>query len=811
MKRYFLYSAWVYSAFVVYGSLVPLDYNAIPLDVAWHRFAEIRYLNLGIGSRADWVANILLFIPLAFLWMEVLAAKSRLSRKVIASFFVGIFSVFLCVSIEFTQLFFPPRTVSINDIIAECAGAVIGVSIWWLVGEKFIDWLNKWAVENSSESNLDHYLQIYLVGLFLYNVMPLDLVISPVEIYHKWNEGRVILIPFTGLKESFAENLYEWGSEIALWIPVPILWQRRAGIASSYQLWARVFVAVVIIEFLQLFVYSRVTDITDILLALVGGGCGIGLRRFILADRGYEISGLPHSSSTNTSTRTIINGGIGYLLWCCVLMLIFWYPFDFEWSKGLVQEQLEGFFRIPFYAYYYGTEFRAITEVFHKILFFMPLGIVLAYILRSAAYRSLFFWGSFVVLMITAFMLEFVQVLLPEKIISSTDILLEVFGGQLGFTVGRNFFSPKVAVQYAQSAVVQTKFKRQVEHDPKLEQSNSKRIRNRDNRQRQQYMMNPENQKISLWLSWGALSGGVLVTMFGLLVISQLSVVPYNIRELIGGDYVLFRSFGLSIALFWCLGFPVWFLYRSIKKKLNPLLYYIYGTAIHSFFAWFFIRIAAPLESIYDVVGFPILAIPSELEVFFRFFSLFGIFSLALFGSVLCAQSIIDLGEKLGLYFVLGFICVAVMLPVCYWVVVVEAATDNLIELLTDEGHSFSIMAAFIYLFLFGFTGSILSVALVFHRVRIFIWAAGLFFLSFPLGYALLYWATESAIYKYGKMFSALQFLLSSDRAHYVTGSELFLRFCLANFALIVLVCFVQFFFWLSISACEKGRESIAS
>ena len=58
-----------YLVFVVYGSLVPLDYTPVPWDEAVERFRNIRFLQLGIGSRADWVANLLLFIPLTFLWL----------------------------------------------------------------------------------------------------------------------------------------------------------------------------------------------------------------------------------------------------------------------------------------------------------------------------------------------------------------------------------------------------------------------------------------------------------------------------------------------------------------------------------------------------------------------------------------------------------------------------------------------------------------------------------------------------------------------------------------------------------------------
>ena len=61
----------LYAAFVVYGSLVPLEYRPLPPGEAWARFQQIPYLNLGVGSRADWVANGVLYVPLGFLLLLV--------------------------------------------------------------------------------------------------------------------------------------------------------------------------------------------------------------------------------------------------------------------------------------------------------------------------------------------------------------------------------------------------------------------------------------------------------------------------------------------------------------------------------------------------------------------------------------------------------------------------------------------------------------------------------------------------------------------------------------------------------------------
>src|SRR5438034_3586225 len=124
-----------YAAFVVYGSLVPLDFHYRPLVAAWDAFLQTPYLHLDVGSRADWVANILLYIPLGFFATGWLAAASR-SRGVAASFVVFGLCVLVAVGVEFTQLFFPPRTFSLNDIVAEIIGSALGIALWLSAGER---------------------------------------------------------------------------------------------------------------------------------------------------------------------------------------------------------------------------------------------------------------------------------------------------------------------------------------------------------------------------------------------------------------------------------------------------------------------------------------------------------------------------------------------------------------------------------------------------------------------------------------------------------------------------------------------------
>ena len=69
-------SIWFgYLFFVVYGSLVPLDFKSMPIDKAWGIFQHLRLHNLDVSSRADWIANVVLGIPTGLLTAQVLFGK----------------------------------------------------------------------------------------------------------------------------------------------------------------------------------------------------------------------------------------------------------------------------------------------------------------------------------------------------------------------------------------------------------------------------------------------------------------------------------------------------------------------------------------------------------------------------------------------------------------------------------------------------------------------------------------------------------------------------------------------------------------
>jgi glycopeptide antibiotics resistance protein len=429
-------AALIYTAFVIYGSLVPLEFRALPWDQAVTRFGAIPLLHLGIGSRADWVANLLLFIPLTFLWMGALTAGfNRLSAALVALALIPAATA-LSVGLEFTQLFFPQRTVSQNDIFAEALGSLIGVLVWWGAGGRFIDWLQSWQQTHARAALAERLAWVYLAGVLVYNVLPLDLTISLIEIFHKWRDGKVNLIPFGRLPADTAYALYEVATDALIWTPLALLW-RLDGTRSAWRVWGMTMATAVGLEAMQLFVYSRISDVTDLFTAAAGAALGVWVGgRLAVRDA-------PADQPLRWSAWLPLVMAAG---WMALLVFVFWYPFDFRTDGAFLRERLHIFLgRVPFEAYYYGTEFRAATELLHKVLFFIPLGALLAWFVSRLrwTWRGYGTFFSLLLIALTALIVVVGRLAQPEKNPDSMDIVLQWLGGTLGFVMIRIFFSRK--------------------------------------------------------------------------------------------------------------------------------------------------------------------------------------------------------------------------------------------------------------------------------------------------------------------------------------------------------------------------------
>lgn len=429
-------------AFLFYGSLVPLNYEARPFSEAWQAFLRLASQPSARVSRTDLATNFLLTVPLAFFGLGMVAAQRRSAQIWGRVCLVWIVCLAASMFIEFIQHFFPGRTPSASDILMQSLGAVAGIAVWWIWGSRL--WGRFFAHASSREALTltEKFLWLYLIVLFGFNIMPLDLAVSPVEIYHKWTGGRINLIPFGYAYKGgvSVDTVYGIASDLTIWIPAGVL-LALAGKKSPTRAWRWLVMAALLLEFFQLFVFSRVTDVTDILTAAAGSGLGILIAARI---RGTPVQEQPFGVAGRSDiVRHAIQGLALYFLWTVVLTLFFWFPFDFRIDRTLIGARLSSLTDFPFYSYFYGTEFRALTAALRKILFFIPLGVSLAWAVRSSTmyrFRGALTFVALVLCGTAAAGIELGQVLLPDHVVDSGDLVLTTLGGMLGYWGARAVF-----------------------------------------------------------------------------------------------------------------------------------------------------------------------------------------------------------------------------------------------------------------------------------------------------------------------------------------------------------------------------------
>lgn len=415
--------ATLYLVFIFYGSWVPLHFVPLRFGEALQTFAALPFSEQAIDSAADWATNFLLLIPLVFLWEQIfLQERHGLSRLVYRLLIIGI-GVAVAFSLEFSQLYFPPRTVSQKDILALSMGAIVGGFAQQQWGDSVELWLSALWQNARGQTRLIQLLHVYLLVFFVFGIFPLDLTISLVEIYHKWGEGRVVLVPFGGLKGGAVDNIYETATDLLVWVPVGLLLaldRKLLLISVAGIAW---FVAG-IIEVAQLFVYSRVTDVTDVLLA--GFGAAIGAW---LAGKGSVIIRM-------FSAISAVQIFSMWIIWAILVCCVFWYPFDFQTEGVNIENAWIALTRTPFLILFEGSELNAINEILRKIAFFIPGGVIWCLgiaafrkkYLNKKSYISIFFFAhAFVALVV-----ETGQLFIPGKFADVTDVLLEMAGAQIG-------------------------------------------------------------------------------------------------------------------------------------------------------------------------------------------------------------------------------------------------------------------------------------------------------------------------------------------------------------------------------------------
>ena len=134
-RNRFAILALLYGVVIAYSSTIvgPAGLHFVPLDPAeaLHRFLATRYVFNGSDQRSDWMGNLTMLVPMGFLLAGAVWPRRETGGRLIAACGAFLIAFGFVLSVKYAQLFFPPRTVTLNYIIAQTLGSVVGITLVW--------------------------------------------------------------------------------------------------------------------------------------------------------------------------------------------------------------------------------------------------------------------------------------------------------------------------------------------------------------------------------------------------------------------------------------------------------------------------------------------------------------------------------------------------------------------------------------------------------------------------------------------------------------------------------------------------------
>ena len=339
---------------IIYGSLLPFEYRAATMHEAIYEYSHISWLDLGVESRADWVANLVLYVPLGFFVCGSLGKR----RLLVAIFLTTLIGAALSASVEFIQIWAAPRTVSLNDIVAEFVGTCLGITAWVLFGKRIVHYARLMST-NGPEAVRAAVILYVLVYCFV-TLFPFDFLVSGSEIHdHLENSSLIVWVPRNLLSaRGILHILLKVSLMVPLGVAVRLIWQSNwfaAGLVAA--------TLSGVLEIAHLFEFSQQTDAASVGAAAIGAMGGNifahSLDRYV-------------RSSKSWLRQLAIVATPFYL---AILPVAYGWKFSHV-GREQIEQTLATTRWLPFYYHYFTSEGNALASVVEIFASFAPLGLL---------------------------------------------------------------------------------------------------------------------------------------------------------------------------------------------------------------------------------------------------------------------------------------------------------------------------------------------------------------------------------------------------------------------------------------------------
>ncbi len=411
----------IWCLFIVYSSLVPFQLRPPPAEGALAAFVHMPWLEIGLAGRIDWLANLVLYIPAGFLGTVGLGlgrhakVDSTWRRLLAAGGMLALLAV-LALLVEFSQIYFAPRTVSMNDVVAEVMGALIGCALAFALGSVFANLVS----QARSASPGRAMVILYLVAYVALSFFPYDLSTATAVFGEKLQSGHAgwWIAPFQRSQHGMTH--LKWLAEALLVLPFGYALARRDKPMS----WARAgllgLLLGVFIEVLQLFVLSAISQGASVVSRALGCAIGAALASHSISLRRRV-----------TPTRLRLAVALLTLPWLAVLLYLA------GWGRSAIdsggwQERLASINFVPFFYHYFVGEAKAITSVLLCVGSYAWVGMA-----AGIAWPHRRAWGAALVGGVAAGTVEASRLMLPEQHPDPTNVLIAACAAALACLVAR--------------------------------------------------------------------------------------------------------------------------------------------------------------------------------------------------------------------------------------------------------------------------------------------------------------------------------------------------------------------------------------
>jgi len=410
--------AAVYALAIAYASLMPFDFSA-----DWGRVAERftsawQYWPTGAVSpgRRDIASNVVAYVPLGFLVAVHWMLKQRTSRG--GAVAAGALSAAMSIAMECLQLLLASRTSQVSDVLANTAGGVIGgllggllpCATWDRLGHRF----HRWQTERPT-AILAILLALLLVAGALCPFYP---------VLHFSDLKQNLLASHFDPRSGLA--LHPWHHWLVCRIGVYAVLAALLGASGMPRtrtrwLWGALLTTgfAAAIEAAKPFIEDREANVANVLAAAAGATAGAAL--------GAMLAGRMTRRAQTVLAAALLLIYIGYLEW---------QPFVFEWSPARAQADIpRGPAWLPLSLFALGKRrpedvlkflgmsisVVALTYVASGGVGWMRIGSLMNRTIKAAALAVLL-----------GLVFELVQVLIPNRAPTTTDLLTFAVGGAVG-------------------------------------------------------------------------------------------------------------------------------------------------------------------------------------------------------------------------------------------------------------------------------------------------------------------------------------------------------------------------------------------